>query len=139
MATEETPAPEKIAEAERRRLDAVDEAVLKEAQAARDLELRKHQIDNDTRLQIERLRNDIVAGRRRFWGWMLSGLAVAAIVLAGIAAIRADNDDSRREQTKQDQLRQETAQRCIAAGNIWLEGQGCLLTNRGGAPAPAAS
>lgn len=129
---------EEPSKAEKLRLDAVDKAVLSEAAAVRKQELAMRESDNRRLVDIEKIRERTGEDRRQRVGWALAGLAIVIVILAVVAAIWTAVDRDRAKQIRQEQLQQQTAQECIKQGNIWLDGQGCLLT-RAGVPAPAAS
>lgn len=129
---------EELSRAEKLRLDAVDKAVLVEAAAGRKQELALRESDNRRQVDIEKIRERAGADRRQRVGWALAGLAIVTVILAIVVAIWTAVDRDRGKQVRQEQIRQQTAQECIKQGNIWLDGQGCLLT-RAGVPAPAAS
>lgn len=120
-----------MTESDRLRLDAVDEAVLAEARAAREHEQELARIESTRLVRIEELRGRSASDRRQRIGWALTGLAIVTVILAITAAVWTGVDRARGKQIQQEQIRQQTAQECIRAGNIWLENQGCLITQRG--------
>lgn len=114
-----------------------DEAVLDQA-AAREHELALRESDNRRIVDIEKIRERTGEDRRQRISWVLAGLAVMTVILGIVAAIWSAVDRDRSKQIRQDQIQQQVAQECIRQGNIWLNGQGCLVA-RAGVPAPATS
>lgn len=123
--------PEEITKAERSRIDAVDKAVLAEAAAARKHELSLRDSDNQRIIQIEKIRATTAADRRERIGWSLVGLAIVVVILGIVGAIWTAVDRDRQKIIRQEQVRQQTAQECIRAGNIWTSDGDCLLTKAG--------
>jgi hypothetical protein len=128
---------EEITRADRLRLAAVDKEVLAQARAEREHRQELARIESGKVTKIEELRSQALADRRQRIGWALAGLASVIVILAGIVAIWTAVDRDRTKDIQQEQLRQQTAQECIRAGNILTADGACLITQRD-APAPAA-
>lgn len=125
--------PEELTNAERIALARVDEAVLAEAKAVREHERELARIESGRIVDVERLRMQAGDDRRQRIGWALAGLAIVTVILVIVAAIWVAVDRDRQKQVRLEQVRQQTAQECIKAGNIWY-GDSCLIAQR---PAPA--
>jgi len=129
---------EEITKADRLRLAALDKEVLAQARLDREHQLELARIDSNKATALEKLRSQALADRRQRIGWALAGLAIVIVLLAIVGAIWTGVDRSKSKDLQREQLRQQTAQECIRVGNIWLDGQGCLITQQG-APAPRPS
>lgn len=122
---------EELTKEERIALARVDKEVLAQARAEREHQQELARIESGKVTQIEKLRSQALADRRQRIGWALAGLGIVIVLLAIVAAIWTAVDRDRTKELQREQLRQQTAQECIKAGNIWLEGQGCLITQQG--------
>ncbi len=128
-----------IGEAERVRLERLDQSVLAEAAAGREHELALRASDNQRLIEIEEIKASSLKDRRQRRGHILAGLAIMVIALAVIGAIWTGIDRASDKQLRRQQQHEQTAQECIRAGNIWIN-DGCLITKRDpDAPAPRAS
>jgi hypothetical protein len=58
---------------------------------------------------------------------VLLGLAIVTVILGIVAAIWFAVDRDRQKALRFEQLRQQTAQECIHAGNVWVDGQSCVV------------
>lgn len=119
--------------AERLRLAAVDKAVLDEARHTRAHEQQMANIETERQVRLRELADEDARDRRVRTSEILVGVALV-VVLAIITAIWTAMDRDRQKQIKLEQVRQETAQQCIRAGNIWVNGN-CVLTQRPTGPA----
>lgn len=123
-------AEQELTKEERLALARIDKEVLAQARAAREQEVSLRKIEADRQVQTEKVRASMAADRRQRRGYWGVGIAVVIVLLAVIAAIWTGVDRSKARDVQIQETRQKTAQACIAAGNIWLEGQGCLLTQK---------
>lgn len=138
MPPEKKPAVE-ITDADRARLDSVDELVFRQAQADRDKEIELRKSDNKRLVELENIRAADRKHRRQRRGYILAGLAVVFVITAIIAAIWTGVDRAGQREVREQQQHEQTAQQCIREGNIWIN-DGCLLANHPtGAPAPATN
>jgi hypothetical protein len=133
------PTQDPAADAERLRLERLDQSVLAEAAAAREHELALRDSDNRRLIEVERIKAAAAKARHEQRGRILAGLAVATVVLAIIAAIWTGVDRAGAKDLLRQRQHEQTAQECIRAGNIWIN-DGCLITRQDpGAPAPGAT
>jgi ABC-type uncharacterized transport system fused permease/ATPase subunit len=119
--------PEEVTEEQRLRLDAVDQAVLAEAAAERDLQLQLHKSDNERIVQLKQIDASAAADRRERRSAALIGLAIVVVLLAVIGAIWTGVDRAADKRIRLQQQKERTAQVCIQAGNIWIN-DSCLIT-----------
>lgn len=92
-------------------------------------------IESQRAVSLEQIRVRSIADKRRRVLWVLFGLGAVTVLLAIIAAIWTGADRERAEELQRERLRQQTAQACIGAGNIWTADGDCLIAVRN-VPAP---
>jgi hypothetical protein len=127
---------EESAEATRLLLAGLDREILAQARADREHQQELARIESQKVTSLEKMRSQALADRRQRIGWALAGLAIVIVILAIVAAIWTAVDRDRQKNLQREQLRQQTAQECIRAGNILTADGACLITQRD-APAPA--
>lgn len=76
---------------------------------------------------IEPLSEDYRADRLQFIGMVLTGLAIVTVILGIVAAIWFAVDRDRQKEVRLNQQVQETARECINRGNIWVNGNSCVV------------
>lgn len=117
--------------------DRLDAEVLAQARADREKDLELARINSQSITKTEELRVSDAAARRRWRGNALGGLAMVVVTAGIIIAVWTGIDRSQARDVQREQLRQQTAQECIRAGNIWTGAGDCLITQRGAAaPSP---
>jgi hypothetical protein len=119
--------PTGVVEWWRERLDA---EVLAQARAEREEKLELARIESQKITKVEEIRGRAAADRRQRVGYVLAGLASVIVILGVVAAIWTGVDRTRANDLRREQLRQQTAQECIRAGNIWTGAGDCLITQR---------
>jgi hypothetical protein len=124
-ASEKTP-PDTV-QAWQRKIDA---EVLAQARADREKELELARIESSKVTTIEQIRANDRSARRTWWGGALVGLGIIIVILGVITAIWTAIDRDRGKAVRLEEVRQQTAQACIKAGNIWTAEGACLLTQR---------
>lgn len=68
--------------------------------------------------------------RLSFLAAVLLGVAVVTVILGIVAAIWFAVDRDRQKEIRLDKQLQQTAQKCIEAGNIWVDGKSCVVMIR---------
>lgn len=122
--------PDELTKEERLALARLDKEVPAQARLDRVSELALRKSDNERLVSVEKLKANAAADRRERIGYYLAGLAVLVVLLAIIAAIWTSADRGKAKDLQREQLRQQTAQECIRAGNIWTGDGDCLITQR---------
>lgn len=131
-----TPEQQEEPTAWRERLDA---EVLAQARAERENQQELARIDSQKAVKLEEILAGSARHQRERRGYILSGLAIVIVVVAVIAATWTGVDRNGVREQHREQLRQQTAQACIQAGNIWTSAGDCLITQRPPAANPAGA
>lgn len=106
-----------------------DSEYLRDAIAQREHDLALARVEADRDRELARLANQRASERRTWWGYFCAGLLVLAIIGTITGALIWNTNRSKQERERQFEKQAETAKACIAAGDIWVNGN-CLITRK---------